>query len=181
MVWAAGVAASPLGKQLSLSTGCEIDRAGRVVVEPDLSVRGFPNISVIGDLAAALSHGPDKKPTPVPGVSPGAKQMGRVAARNVLHRIAAQAPEAFCYRDHGNLATIGHNAAVVDLSTPLGALRFSGRLAWWFWLFAHIYFLIGFRNRLVVMLDWGSAYLSFSRNARVVAGTLQPHSHVGES
>ncbi len=181
VVWAAGVAASPLGKQLSLSTGCEIDRAGRVVVEPDLSVRGFPNISVIGDLAAALSHGPDKKPTPVPGVSPGAKQMGRVAARNVLHRIAAQAPEAFCYRDHGNLATIGHNAAVVDLSTPLGALRFSGRLAWWFWLFAHIYFLIGFRNRLVVMLDWGSAYLSFSRNARVVAGTLQPHSHVGES
>ncbi|NBS95272.1 MAG: NAD(P)/FAD-dependent oxidoreductase [Betaproteobacteria bacterium] len=181
VVWAAGVAASPLGKQLSLSTGCEIDRAGRVVVEPDLSVRGFPNISVIGDLAAALSHGPDKKPTPVPGVSPGAKQMGRVAARNVLRRIAAQATEAFCYKDHGNLATIGHNAAVVDLSTPLGALRFSGRWAWWFWLLAHIYFLIGFRNRLVVMLDWGAAYLSFSRNARVVAGTLQPHSHVGES
>jgi NADH dehydrogenase len=89
---------------------------------------------------------------------------------------------AFHYADYGNLATIGHNAAVVDLSTPLGPLRFSGRWAWWFWLLAHIYFLIGFRNRLVVLMDWGSAYLSFSRNARVVAGTLdKPVTHVGES
>jgi NADH dehydrogenase len=106
--------------------------------------------------------------------------MGRVAARNVLHRIAQTPTSPFLYQDLGNLATIGHNAAVVDLSTPAGALRFSGRWAWWFWLLAHIYFLIGFRNRLVVMLDWGAAYLSFSRNARVVAGTLQNHTHSGE-
>ena len=83
-------------------------------------------------------------------------------------------------QDHGNLATIGHNAAVIDLSTPAGPLRFSGRWAWWFWLLAHICFLIGFRNRLVVMLDSGFAYLNFSRNARVVAGTLQNHTHSGE-
>ncbi len=181
VVWAAGVAASPLGKQLALSTGCTVDRAGRVVVEPDLSVADFSNISVIGDLAAALSYHPDGPPTQVPGVSPGAKQMGRVAARNVLHRIAQTTTSPFVYQDYGNLATIGHNAAVVDLSTPAGALRFSGRWAWWFWLLAHIYFLIGFRNRLVVMLDWGAAYLRFSRNARVVAGTLQNHTHSGES
>jgi len=181
VVWGAGVAASPLGKELARTTGCVTDRAGRVVVEPDLSLRGYSQISVIGDLAAALSHHPGKPPSPVPGVSPGAKQMGQCAARNVLRRIRGEETQAFCYKDYGNLATIGHNAAVVDLSTPVGPLRFSGRVAWWFWLFAHIYFLIGFRNRLVVLLDWGSAYLSFSRNARVVAGTLQNHSHVGES
>ena len=113
-------------------------------------------------------------------MSPAAKQTGRVAARNVLHRIAQTPTGPFLYQDHGNLATIGHNATVVDLSTPAGALRFSGRWAWWFWLLAHIYFLIGFLNRLVVMLDWGAAYLSFSRNARVVAGTLQNHTHSGE-
>jgi len=135
---------------------------------------------VIGDLAAALSYHPDSPHTQVPGVSPAAKQMGRVAARNVLHRIAQTPTGPFLYQDHGNLATIGHNATVVDLSTPAGALRFSGRWAWWFWLLAHIYFLIGFLNRLVVMLDWGAAYLSFSRNARVVAGTLQNHTHSGE-
>ena len=182
IVWAAGVAASGLGRQLAQNTGCQTDRAGRVVVNPDLSLPGFAHISVIGDLAAAMSHRPGKPPAPVPGVSPGAKQMGRWAARNILRRIAGQPTHAFRYADYGNLATIGHNAAVVDLSTPLGPLRFSGRWAWWFWLLAHIYFLIGFRNRLVVLMDWGSAYLSYSRNARVVAGTLdKPVDHTGES
>ena len=182
VVWAAGVAASPLGQKLADNTGCQIDRAGRVVVNADLTLPGYAHVSVIGDLAAAMSHPPGKPPTPVPGVSPGAKQMGRWAARNILKRIAGEPTHAFCYADYGNLATIGHNAAVVDLSTPFGPLRFSGRSAWWFWLLAHIYFLIGFRNRLVVLMDWGSAYLSFSRNARVVAGTLDKAvTHVGES
>ena len=169
VVWAAGVAASPLGRMLGAATGVECDRAGRIKVEPDLSLAGHPEISVVGDLAAAMSHAPGKAPRPVPGVSPGAKQAGRAAAANILRRIAGQPTQAFRYRDYGNLATIGRNSAVVDLGTPFGALRFSGRLAWLFWLFAHAYFLIGFRNRIVVMMDWASAYWSFQRNARVVA------------
>ncbi|MCU4117962.1 NAD(P)/FAD-dependent oxidoreductase [Variovorax sp. N23] len=174
VVWAAGVAASPLGKLLAAATGAETDRAGRVRVEPDLSLAGHPEISVVGDLAAAMSHAPGQEPKPVPGVSPGAKQMGRTAAGNVLHRIAGTPTEVFRYRDYGNLATIGRNSAVVDLGTPFGPLRFSGKLAWLFWLFAHVYFLIGFRNRLVVLMDWASAYWSFRRYARVVADVDGP-------
>jgi NADH dehydrogenase len=169
VVWAAGVAASPLGRMLGEATGAECDRAGRVKVEPDLSLAGHPEISVVGDLAAALSHAPGQPPKPVPGVSPAAKQMGRAAAANILRRIAGAPTVPFRYRDYGNLATIGRNSAVVDLGTPFGPLRFSGRLAWLFWLFAHAYFLIGFRNRIVVMMDWASAYWSFQRHARVVA------------
>ncbi|KRC28659.1 NAD(P)/FAD-dependent oxidoreductase [Acidovorax sp. Root219] len=170
IVWAAGVAASPLGRLLAEATGCTTDRAGRVVVEPDLTLPGHPEISVVGDLAAAKSHVPGQEPTPVPGVSPGAKQMGRAAAANVLRRLAGQATQPFRYRDYGNLATIGRNAAVVDLTSPIGPVRFSGYFAWLFWLFAHVYFLIGFRNRLVVLMDWGWAYWSFARYARVVTG-----------
>ncbi len=172
MVWAAGVAASPLGRRLAAALaadGVEVDRAGRVKVEPDLSLAGHPEISVIGDLAAAQSHAPGHPPRPVPGVSPAAKQMGQTAARNILRRIAGAPTVPFRYRDYGNLATIGRNSAVVDLGTPFGPLRFSGKLAWLFWLFAHVYFLIGFRNRLVVLMDWASAYWSFQRHARVVA------------
>jgi len=169
VVWAAGVAASPLGRLLGNATGVECDRAGRIKVEPDLSLAGHPEISVVGDLAAAMSHAPGKPPKPVPGVSPGAKQAGRAAAANILRRLAGQPTVPFRYADYGNLATIGRNSAVVDLGTPFGPLRFSGRPAWLFWLFAHAYFLIGFRNRVVVMWDWASAYWSFQRNARVVA------------
>ena len=168
IVWAAGVAASPLGRLLGEATGTPVDRAGRIKVEPDLSLAGFPEISVVGDLAAALSHIPGKEPTPVPGVSPGAKQMGRAAATNIVARLAGRPTQAFRYRDYGNLATIGRNSAVVDLTTPFGHMRMSGRIAWQFWLFAHVYFLIGFRNRLVVLMDWASAYWSFQRYARVV-------------
>jgi NADH dehydrogenase len=170
ITWAAGVAASPLGKQLAEVTGAPIDRAGRVIVEPDLSLPGHPEISVVGDLAAARSYKEGREPRPVPGVSPGAKQMGRWAAANILRRIAAQPTQPFRYHDYGNLATIGRNAAVVDLTTPLGHLKFSGYFAWLFWLFAHIYFLIGFRNRIVVLIDWASAYWSKQRYARVVTG-----------
>jgi len=169
VIWAAGVAGSPLGAELARTSGAALDRAGRVVVAPDLSVPGHPEISVIGDLAAALSHGP-KGTTPVPGVSPAAKQMGRAAAANVVRRIKGEATQAFRYRDYGNLATVGRKAAVVELAVPpVGTLRFSGLAAWLFWLFAHIYFLIGFRNRLIVMVDWAWAYFTYERSARVVA------------
>ena len=175
VVWAAGVAASPLGRQLAQATGAACDRAGRVVVEPDLSVPGHPEISVIGDLAAANSHAPGRAPQPVPGVSPAAKQMGRAAAANILRRMAGQPTRPFRYRNYGNLATIGRNAAVVDLMLPSGRhIKFSGYPAWLFWLFAHIYFLIGFRNRIVVLIDWASAYWSQQRYARVVTD-IAPH------
>ena len=170
IIWAAGVAASPLGQQIAQATGAATDRAGRVVVEADLSVPGHPEISVIGDLAAALSHLPGHAPRAVPGVSPAAKQMGRTAAANILRRLRGEPTQAFRYRDWGNLATIGRNSAVVDLWTPWRRIRFSGWFAWVFWLFAHIYFLIGFRNRLVVLIDWASAYWSEQRYARVVTG-----------
>ena len=170
VVWAAGVAASPLGKALAAATGCELDRSGRVQVQPNLSLNGYPTITVVGDLAAACSHVPGQAPKPVPGVSPGAKQMGRLAATNVLRRLAGQSTLPFRYRDYGNLATIGRHSAVVDLGTPVGPLRFSGYLAWLFWLFAHVYFLIGFRNRLVVLTDWAWAYWTHERHARVVTG-----------
>ena len=170
VIWAAGVAASPLGRQLAQATGAACDRAGRVIVAPDLSVPGHPQISVIGDLAAASSYVPGRSPQPVPGVSPAAKQMGRAAAANLLRRLAGQPTRAFRYRNYGNLATIGRNAAVVDLVSPAGRhIKFSGYFAWLFWLFAHIYFLIGFRNRIVVLIDWASAYWSRQRYARVVA------------
>ena len=174
VIWAAGVAASPLGRQLAQSTGAQLDRAGRVLVQPDLSLPGHPEISVIGDLAAAYSHAAGRQPLPVPGVSPGAKQMGRAAADNILRRLAGQPTLAFRYRDYGNLATIGRNAAVVDLTSPLGHFKFSGHFAWLFWLFTHIYFLIGFRNRIVVLMDWASAYLSKQRYARVVTDIAAP-------
>jgi NADH dehydrogenase len=168
IVWAAGVAASPLGHQLAAAAGAQVDRAGRVLVEPDLSLPGHPEISVIGDLAAARSFAPGKEPAAVPGVSPAAKQMGRRAAANLLLRLAGQPSLAFRYRDYGNLATIGRHAGVVDLTTPFGHLKFSGYPAWLFWLFAHIWFLIGFRNRIVVLFDWATAYWSHQRYARVV-------------
>ena len=170
VIWAAGVAASKLGKALAAGTGATLDRAGRVVVQPNLSLPGHPDIAVIGDLASARSHAAAGQPTPVPGVSPAAKQMGRAAAANLLRRLRAEPTRPFHYADFGNLATVGRKAAVVDLGVPgLGAVRFSGYFAWLFWLFAHIYFLIGFRNRLIVLLDWGWAYWTYERSARVVA------------
>ncbi len=174
VVWAAGVAGSALGRSLEATAGAALDRAGRVVVQPDLSLTGHPEITVIGDLAAAKSHGPGT-PASVPGVSPAAKQMGRLAATNLLRRLKQETPLAFRYRDYGSLATIGRRAAVVDLTVPvIGSLRFSGFFAWLFWLFAHIYFLIGFRNRLFVLIDWAWAYFTFERHARVVA---EPAAH----
>ena len=159
VVWAAGVAASPLGAML----GVPLDRAGRVQVQPDLGVPGHPDIFVAGDLAALMQA----NGKPVPGVAPAAKQMGRYVAHVIRARLAGAAPPPpFAYRDFGNLATIGRMAAVVDL----GKLRFSGLLAWWFWLVMHVFFLIGFRNRLVVLLNWWWAYWSYQRAARIILG-----------
>ena len=151
VIWAAGVKSSPLGAAL----GVPLDHAGRVKVEPDLSVPGHPEIFVAGDLAALEG---------VPGIAPAAKQMGHHAARNVLRRIAGKPPAPFRYRDYGQLATIGRNAAVV----MIGRLHLSGFPAWLVWLVAHIYFLINFRNRLVVMLDWAWSYFSYQRYARII-------------
>jgi len=157
VLWAAGVAASPLGAQL----GGERDRAGRVHVAEDLSLPAHPEVFVVGDLAAVAQDG-----KPVPGVAPAAKQMGAHAAAMIRERLAGRATRAFRYRDYGNLATIGRMAAVVDL----GRLRFSGAPAWFFWLWAHVFFLIGFRNRLVVMAVWIWSYVTYQRHARIIIG-----------
>ena len=157
VLWAAGVAASPLAQSL----GVPLDRAGRVAVDPDLSVPGHPRIFVAGDLASVHSGG-----KPVPGVAPAAKQMGRHVARAIRARLSDRPAAPFRYRDFGNLATIGRRAAIVDLH----GLRFSGFPAWSFWLAAHIFFLIGFRNRAVVLLDWAVAYWTYQRNARIIVG-----------
>jgi NADH dehydrogenase len=153
VIWAAGVAASPLGKSL----GAPLDRAGRVRVEPDLTVPGHSDIYVAGDLAA-VDH--------VPGIAPAAKQMGRHVALNIKNSLAGKPAQPFRYRDYGQLATIGRNAAVVIM----GKIKLSGFPAWLVWLVAHIYFLINFRNRLIVMIDWGWAYLTYQRYARVIFG-----------
>ena len=157
VLWAAGVAASPLARAL----GVPLDRAGRVIVQPDLSVPGHPDIFIAGDLASLQFNG-----KPVPGVAPAAKQMGRHVAQAIRARLQGRAPTPFRYRDFGNLATIGRMAAVVDLH----GFKFSGLLAWWFWLAAHVFFLIGFRNRMVVMIDWAQAYWSYQRSARIILG-----------
>jgi NADH dehydrogenase len=157
VLWAAGVTASPLARSL----GVTLDRSGRVPVSPDLSVPGHPEVFVAGDLAAVSSAD-----GPVPGIAPAAKQMGGHVARAICSRLAGAPSPPFQYRHHGLLATIGRMAAVVDL----GRLRFSGLLAWWFWLAAHVYFLIGFRNRLVVLIDWAGAYWTHQRGARIVTG-----------
>jgi NADH:ubiquinone reductase (H+-translocating) len=155
VLWAAGVTASPLARTLNVP----LDRAGRVQVAADLSVPGHPEIFVAGDLATVRVD--DK---PVPGLAPAAKQMGRHVATMISARLNGRASRAFRYRAFGNLATIGRMAAVVEL----GHLKLKGALAWWFWLLAHIFFLIGFRNRLVVLINWTWAYWTYQRGARII-------------
>ncbi len=157
ILWAAGVAASPLGKQL----GTELDRAGRVRVQPDLSLAAHPEVFVAGDLASIEQNG-----KPVPGVAPAAKQMGARVAKNILARIGGSKTTPFHYMDFGALATIGRHSAIAQLPN----LRFSGILAWWFWLALHIYFLIGFRSRLIVLINWAWAYFTYARGARIILG-----------
>ncbi len=160
VLWAAGVSASPLGKRLAEQTGANTDRAGRVTVSADLSLPGAPEIFVIGDLASVQTAAGK----PVPGVAPAAKQMGAFAAKAIHNKLRSKAIGVFRYQDYGNLATIGRMAAVVDLR----GFKFSGLFAWWFWLFAHLLFLIGFRNRLLVLTQWAFSYLTYQRHARVI-------------
>ncbi|MBK0012286.1 NAD(P)/FAD-dependent oxidoreductase [Stenotrophomonas sp. S41] len=162
VVWAAGVAASPLARTLDVP----LDRAGRVQVQPDLTLPGHPELFVAGDLAA-VNQANGK---PVPGVAPAAKQMGKYVADVIRARLHGKpTPGPFKYADYGNLATIGRMAAIVHL----GRLQLSGVLAWWFWLAAHVFFLIGFRNRVVVLLNWAVAYWSYQRSARIIFGDDQ--------
>ncbi|OUL18845.1 FAD-dependent oxidoreductase [Nostoc sp. RF31YmG] len=167
ILWAAGVQASPIGKVLAKRTGVECDRVGRVIVEPDLSIKGYPNIFVIGDLAN-FSHQNGK---PLPGVAPVAKQEGEYVAALIKQRLHNKTLPQFSYIDRGSLAMIGHNSAVVDL----GFIKLTGFVAWLFWLLIHIYFLIEFDNKLIVMLQWASNYVTRKRGARLITGQeLQP-------
>ena len=155
-VWAAGVEASPAAQWL----GASADRSGRVLIAPDLSVPGHPDIFVIGDTAAC----PDGRGAMLPGVAPVAKQQGRYVADRILGRSA----RAFRYRDYGNLATIGRRAAVADF----GRFRLSGFPAWLLWCVAHVWFLVGFRSRLSVTLNWAWNYFTFARSARLITGPV---------
>jgi len=154
--WAAGNAASPLGKML----GVPLDRAGRVIVEPDLSVPGHPEVFVIGDMATLK----DSRGVQVPWVAPAANQEGKRAADNVTRRIRDEKSVPFRYRNKGNLATIGRYKAVADF----GSFRVTGWIAWWFWLFVHIMYLVGFRNRLSVLLQWAYSYFTYQRGVRLI-------------
>jgi NADH:ubiquinone reductase (H+-translocating) len=156
ILWGAGVSASPLGRML----GVPVDRAGRVIVQPDLTVPGHPEVFVAGDLASARrSNG-----QPVPGVAPAAIQMGKFAARQIKRSVAGKPREKFEYWDKGSLATIGRSRAVADF----GKLHISGYFAWLAWLFIHLLFLIGFRNRLFVISEWAWAYLTYNHSARLI-------------
>ncbi len=157
VVWAAGVEASPLARSLDVP----LDRAGRVRVSPDLTLPGRPDVFVIGDLAALEQDG-----RPVPGVAPAAMQMGRHAARNIRRVLDGQSPLPFRYVDKGSLATIGRRSGVA----LFGSLRLWGFLAWAAWLAVHIFFLIGFRNRFVVLFTWAWAYVTYQRSARLILG-----------
>jgi NADH dehydrogenase len=161
VLWAAGVAASPLARSL----GVPLDRAGRVRVEPDLTIAGHDHVYVIGDLAYLEQDG-----QPVPGVAPAAMQEARHTARNIIRAIEGQPRLPFRYHDKGMLATIGRAAAVADL----GAIKLWGLVAWLAWLMVHILFLIGFRNRFVVLFEWVWSYLTYERGARLITGPPAP-------
>ena len=162
ILWAAGVRASPLAATL----GVPLDRAGRVLVEPDLAIPGDPRIFAIGDMASFLHQ----TGVSLPGVAPVAIQQGRQAAENIRADLAARPRKAFHYRDRGSLAVIGRARAVADF----GRLKLSGLPAWLAWCFVHILFLIGFRNRAVVLFEWAWAYFTDQRSARLITGSLEP-------
>ena len=159
VLWGAGVAASPLARTL----GVPLDRAGRVMVNPDLTIPGRDDVYVVGDLAHVEHDG-----KLVPGVAPAAMQMGPVAADNILRGLRGEPRVPFLYRDKGMLATIGRGAAVAQL----GRWKFSGYLAWLMWLFVHIFFLIGFRNRVLVLIQWAWSYVTYDRGARLITGRV---------
>ena len=158
IIWAAGVAASPLGKKL----GAPTDRSGRVLVNPDLSIPGHDHVFVIGDLASLKQ----KNGQPVPGLAPAAIQEGKATARNILRDLEGKPRKDFHYLDKGSLATIGRAAAVGEF----GKVHISGFLAWLAWLSVHIFFLIGFRNRIIVLIQWAWSYFTYEQGAQLITG-----------
>ncbi len=156
VLWAAGVQASPIGKD----SGLEIDRQGRVIVETDLSIKAFPNVFVAGD-QASFSHQTGK---PLPGIAPVATQQGVYIAKTIRREVKGQSRAPFKYLDKGQMATIGRSRAIVQI----GKIKVTGFVAWLMWLLVHIYFLTGFENRLLVVMQWGWSYLSFRRGARLI-------------
>jgi NADH dehydrogenase len=159
IVWAAGVAASPLATRLAEAAGLETDRLGRVPVGTDLTLPGHPEVFAIGDMVAVEG-------TPLPGVAPVAMQMGVYTGRAIGRRLAGEPSAPFAYRDKGNLATIGRAKAVAELR----GLRFHGFLAWWLWLAVHLFYLIGFQNRVLVMVRWSWSFVTRGRGARLITG-----------
>jgi NADH:ubiquinone reductase (H+-translocating) len=162
ILWAAGVLASPLGRALAESAGAQLDKAGRVIVQTDFTIPGHPEIFVIGDLAN-FAHQTGK---PLPGVSAVAIQGGRYVARVIQNRLRGEETGAFHYWDKGNLAVIGRNAAVADLNW----LRLAGLPAWFIWVFVHLYYIIEFQNRLLIMFQWAWLYFTYDRAARLITG-----------
>jgi NADH dehydrogenase len=162
VLWAAGVKASPLGAVLAKATGVELDRSGRVMVAPDLTIPGHPEIFVIGDLAN-FSHQGGK---PLPGIAPVAMQQGRHVARSIARRLRKQEPQPFRYFSKGNLATIGRNRAVAQF----GKIHLSGFPAWFVWVFVHLMYLVEFDNRLLVFVEWTYNYFTYNRGARLITG-----------
>jgi NADH dehydrogenase len=164
ILWGAGVDASPLARALAAATGAELDRAGRILVQPDLTLPGHPEILVLGDMALF----PHQTGQPLPGVAPVAMQQGRYVADLIQRRLRGEPGQPFRYRDRGTMATIGRAAAVADL----GWVRLSGFLAWLVWLFIHILFLIEFENRILVLFQWAWNYFTRNRSARLITGKV---------
>jgi NADH:ubiquinone reductase (H+-translocating) len=174
VVWAAGVTASKLGARLAELTGAEVDRAGRIAVEPDLTLPGHPEVFALGDMIRV--RGADGTAVTYPGVAPVAMQQGRYAAEVVRGRLASTTTPPFRYRDKGNLATIGRGAAVAEI----GPLKLSGLLAWVIWLVVHLWYLVGFQNRVIVFTRWGFSFVTRGRGARLITnrGTESPSADV---
>jgi NADH dehydrogenase len=164
VVWAAGVAASPLAAALAEAAGAEVDRAGRATVTPDLTLPGHPEVFAIGDMVRIGSNGGES--TVLPGLAPVAMQQGRYVGRAIRDRLRARTPGPFRYVDKGNLATIGRSKAVADIK----GLRLSGFVAWVVWLVVHLFYLIGFQNRLLVLLRWFFSFVTRGRGARIISG-----------
>jgi NADH dehydrogenase len=164
VVWAAGVTASGLAARLGELTGAERDRAGRVAVEPDLTLPGHPEVFALGDMVRV--RGSDGEPVVLPGVAPVAMQQGRYAAKVVRARLAGRDAKPFHYIDKGNLATIGRAAAVADIK----GLKLSGFIAWITWLLVHLWYLVGFQNRIVVFIRWLFSFATHGRGARLITG-----------
>jgi NADH dehydrogenase len=171
--WAAGVAASPLGKALADATRVHIDHAGRITVEPDLTLRGHPEIIVLGDMANCS----DEAGKPLPGVAPVAIQQGKYAAKLIRARLRGVSTAPFQYRDLGSLATIGRSAAVADF----GKLHLSGLLAWIMWLTIHLLKIVTFRNRLLVLVQWAWCYFTYDRSARLITGSEEERGLRGDN